>query len=185
MFHPCWQKSTVPLENFVKLKFLARQSCQFLVELETFRETRAALKLKHMSNKMYKIKWWKSWLLKSWEQLCVTSDNQAFFNYVWWNWFFYKCALTCNLYALGRWWSKSSREVRLFKRHSRYWHRRNSIVRDLEDVLIRKSFKLNKSRGQCYDGCGTMKGKNNGVVIEIKEEEQRKHRSIHIPLPIH
>ena len=33
--------------------------------------------------------------------------------------------------------------------------------------------KLTKCRGQCYDGCSTMKGPKNGVVVKIKKEEQR------------
>lgn len=33
--------------------------------------------------------------------------------------------------------------------------------------------KLNKHRGQCYDGCSTMGGRKNGVVVQIKEEERR------------
>ena len=38
----------------------------------------------------------------------------------------------------------------------------DSIVAELEDVLLRMNLKLNKSRGQCYDGYSTM------TVIETK-----------------
>ena len=48
-----------------------------------------------------------------------------------------------------------------------------SIVKELKDVLLRMNIRLNKCRGQCYDGCSTMTGKNNGVVVQIKEEEKR------------
>lgn len=36
-----------------------------------------------------------------------------------------------------------------------------------------KNLKLNKFRGQCYDGCSTISGHKNGLVIQIKEEEKR------------
>ena len=49
----------------------------------------------------------------------------------------------------------------------------NSIVRELKDVLLRMKLKLDKCRGQCYDGCSTMTGAKNGVVVKIKEEEAR------------
>ena len=49
----------------------------------------------------------------------------------------------------------------------------NYIVRGLENVLLRLNLKLKKCRGQCYGGCSTMKGKNNGVVDQIKEKEPR------------
>ena len=48
-----------------------------------------------------------------------------------------------------------------------------SIVRELKDCLLRMDLKLTKCRGQCYDGCSTMKGPKNGVVVKIKKEEQR------------
>ena len=32
--------------------------------------------------------------------------------------------------------------------------------------------RLNKCRGQCYDGCSTMTGNKNGV-LQIKQEELR------------
>ena len=48
-----------------------------------------------------------------------------------------------------------------------------SIVRELKDVLLRMNLKLRKCRGQCYDGCSTMTGYKNGVVVKIKEEEKR------------
>ena len=36
-----------------------------------------------------------------------------------------------------------------------------------------KNVKLNKCRGQCYDGCSTMSGHKTGVVVQIKEEKNR------------
>ena len=48
-----------------------------------------------------------------------------------------------------------------------------SIVRELKDVLLRMRLKLEKCRGQCYDGCSTMSGFKNGVAVQIKREEQR------------
>ena len=48
-----------------------------------------------------------------------------------------------------------------------------SIVRELKACLLRMDLKLNKCRGQSYDGCNTMKGPKNGVVVKIKKEEQR------------
>ena len=48
-----------------------------------------------------------------------------------------------------------------------------SIVRELKDCLLRMDLKLTKCRGQCYDGCSTMKGPKNGVVVKVKKEEQR------------
>jgi hypothetical protein len=49
----------------------------------------------------------------------------------------------------------------------------DSIVRELKDVLLRMNLKLGKCRGQCYDGCSTMKGHKNGVVKQIKDCEKR------------
>ena len=46
----------------------------------------------------------------------------------------------------------------------------DSVVAELKDVLLRMNLKLNK---QCYDGCSTMTGHRNGVVVQIKEEENR------------
>ena len=48
-----------------------------------------------------------------------------------------------------------------------------SIVIEMKDCLLRMDLKLTKCRGQCYDGCSTMKGPKNGVVVKIKKEEQR------------
>ena len=48
-----------------------------------------------------------------------------------------------------------------------------SIVRELKDVLLRMRLKLNKCRGQCYDGCNTMSGPKSGVAVQIKSEETR------------
>ena len=49
----------------------------------------------------------------------------------------------------------------------------DSIVNELKDVLLRMNVRLNKCRGQCYDGCSTMTGNKNGVVLQIKQEELR------------
>jgi len=49
----------------------------------------------------------------------------------------------------------------------------DSIVNALKDVLLRMNVRLNKCRGQCYDGCSTMSGSKNGVVVQIKKEEKR------------
>ena len=46
----------------------------------------------------------------------------------------------------------------------------DSIVAELKYVLLRMNLKLNKCHGQCYDGCSTMIGHRNGVVVQIKEE---------------
>ena len=47
----------------------------------------------------------------------------------------------------------------------------HSIVRELKDVLLRMRLKLEKCRGQCYDGCSTMSGAKSGVALQIKNEE--------------
>lgn len=48
-----------------------------------------------------------------------------------------------------------------------------SIVRELKDVLLRMRLKLERCRGQCYDGCSTMSGAKSGVAVQIKSEENR------------
>ena len=48
----------------------------------------------------------------------------------------------------------------------------DSIGKELKDVLLRMHFKLNKCRGQCYDGCSTMSGSKSGVSVQIKSEEE-------------
>ena len=48
-----------------------------------------------------------------------------------------------------------------------------SIVREPRDCLLRVDLKVTKCCGQYYDGCSTMKGPKNGVVVKIKKEEQR------------
>ena len=47
----------------------------------------------------------------------------------------------------------------------------DSIVRELKDVLLRMRLKLEKCRGQCYDGCSTMPGAKSGVAVQIKNDE--------------
>ena len=49
----------------------------------------------------------------------------------------------------------------------------DSIVRKLKDVLLQKHLKMNKSRGQCYDGHATMSGSKSMVAIQIKNEKER------------
>ena len=49
----------------------------------------------------------------------------------------------------------------------------DSIVRELKDVLLRMQLKLDKCRGQCYDGCSTISGAKNGVAVQFKNEEKR------------
>ena len=49
----------------------------------------------------------------------------------------------------------------------------DSIVAELKDVLFRMNLKLNKCRGQCYDGCSTMTCHRNRIVVQIKEEEKQ------------
>ena len=49
----------------------------------------------------------------------------------------------------------------------------DAIVSALKDVLLRMNINLNKCRGQCYDGCSTMTGSKNGVVVQIKKDEKR------------
>ena len=48
-----------------------------------------------------------------------------------------------------------------------------TIVSVIKDILIRMNISLNRCRGQCYDGCSTMKGEKAGVAQQIKEEEPR------------
>ena len=49
----------------------------------------------------------------------------------------------------------------------------DSIVPEPKYVLLRMRLKLNKSRGQCYDGCSTMSGSKFGVSVQNKREEER------------
>ena len=48
----------------------------------------------------------------------------------------------------------------------------DSILAEIKDVLLRMNLKLNKFRGQCYDGCSTISGLKNGIVVQIKVEEK-------------
>ena len=41
------------------------------------------------------------------------------------------------------------------------------IVRELKDALLRMRLKLEKCRGQCYDGCSTMSGAKSSVAVQI------------------
>ena len=58
----------------------------------------------------------------------------------------------------------------------------DSIVNELKDVLLRINVRLNKCRGQCYDGCSTMTGNKNEVVLQIKQEELRALYTLLCPL---
>ena len=49
----------------------------------------------------------------------------------------------------------------------------DSIVRELEDVLLRMHLKLNKCRGQCYDGYSIMSGSKSRIAVEIRSKEER------------
>ena len=49
----------------------------------------------------------------------------------------------------------------------------DSIMRELKDILLQMHLKLNKCRGQCYDGCSTLSISKNGVAIQIKSEKER------------
>ena len=49
----------------------------------------------------------------------------------------------------------------------------DSIMRELKDVLLRKHLKLNKCRGQWYDGCSTMSGSKSWVAVQIKSKKER------------
>ena len=48
----------------------------------------------------------------------------------------------------------------------------DSIAQDFKNVLLQIHLKLNKCRGQCYDGCSIMSGSKSGVVVQIKSEEK-------------
>ena len=49
----------------------------------------------------------------------------------------------------------------------------NTIVLVIKDVLLRMNLSISRCRGQCYDGCSTMKGDKNGVAKQIKDIERR------------
>ena len=49
----------------------------------------------------------------------------------------------------------------------------NTIVKVIKDVLLRMNISLKRCRGQCYDGCSTMKGEKKGVAKQIKDEEPK------------
>ena len=43
----------------------------------------------------------------------------------------------------------------------------------IKDILVRMNISLSKCRGQCYDGCSTMKGEKKGVAKQIKDIEKK------------
>ena len=47
------------------------------------------------------------------------------------------------------------------------------LVRVIKDVLLRLDIKLNRCRGQTYDGAASMSGVNTGVTARIATEEKR------------
>ena len=49
----------------------------------------------------------------------------------------------------------------------------DTIVAVVKDVILRMNLKLKKCRGQCYDGCPTMKGKKASLAKQIKSEETK------------
>ena len=49
----------------------------------------------------------------------------------------------------------------------------DSILQEMKDVLLRMHLKLNKCRGQCYDGCSTIPGSKSRVTLEIKNKKER------------
>ena len=49
----------------------------------------------------------------------------------------------------------------------------DSILQEIKDVLLRMHLKLNKCRGECYDGCSTIPGSKSGVTLEIKNKKER------------
>ena len=49
----------------------------------------------------------------------------------------------------------------------------DSVMAELKDALLRMNLKLNKCREQCYDGCSTMAGHRNRVVVQIKDEDKQ------------
>ena len=48
-----------------------------------------------------------------------------------------------------------------------------SIVKTIEDILLRLSLQVNKCRGQCYDGAAAMAGHKSGVATAILSKEPR------------
>ena len=47
------------------------------------------------------------------------------------------------------------------------------IVAELKDVLLRMNLKLNECNRQCYDGCSTMTGHRNGLVVQTNKKKKR------------
>ena len=55
------------------------------------------------------------------------------------------------------------------------------IVQELKDVLLRMHLKLNKCRGQCYDGCSTILVQKAWSLYKLKVK-----RNVHyIPIAMH
>ena len=48
----------------------------------------------------------------------------------------------------------------------------DSIAQDFKNLLLQIHLKLNKFRGQCYDGCSIMSGSKSGIFVQIKSEEK-------------
>ena len=49
----------------------------------------------------------------------------------------------------------------------------DNIVAVIKDVILRMNFNLKNCRGQCFDGCSTMKGEKTGVAKQVKSEEPK------------
>ena len=49
----------------------------------------------------------------------------------------------------------------------------DSIIRTIEDILLRLSLSLQNCRGQCYDGASSMAGCKTGVSTTILQKEHR------------
>ena len=48
-----------------------------------------------------------------------------------------------------------------------------TVVRVIKDTLVHMNLNINRCRGQCYDGAGTMAGAIRGVAAQIISEEPR------------
>jgi len=49
----------------------------------------------------------------------------------------------------------------------------DTVVKFINDTLVRMTLRIKRCRGQCYDGAGTMAGAIRGVAAQIISEEPR------------
>ena len=49
----------------------------------------------------------------------------------------------------------------------------DTIVVGIKDVLLHMNLRIQNARGQCYDGCSTMTGSNNGVAAQVKKLNEK------------